>query len=375
MEYSLSPAETSGVPDSPITDPSTKDLAVPNVTITGLTPGEAYYIWVKAKNAIGDSGFNGPVQTNTEGTQNPGSINFGLTAVAFDKIDISWDQPAGKQFRFDLKRKETAEATFDIQLRDDEIPPAGTTFTHNDTKLAANTSYDYRLEIRNEFGQLIGTFNATVSTLDLPATVATIDEEGVFIEFTIDPPDGISIVEIEWNVASDFSGRGGTTEIARLPGNTDPIIGLTPRLNKGTQYYCRTRVKKNQVFGPYVNTNPTDVTTVNVNPPQELRSADANEIPGTGEVNLEFRFDNELQDQTSGLRCSVSYRANGQATEPFQSFETYDFGEKPFGDIGSDQFRYDFDTPFPIGNWEVRFEAFNEAGGSEPRIVFNVIVT
>ena len=362
VEYSLSPAENpDGSPVTPITTLNTTNTQIP---ITGLVAAEAYYVWINAKNAVGESGFNGPMQTNTEGTANPGAINFGLTAIAFDKIDINWDQPAGKQFRFDLKRKETAEATFDIQLRDDEVPTAGTTFTHNDTKLEPKTSYDYRLEIRNEFGQLIGTFNATISTLDLPATVAALTVHGVFLEFDIDPPDGIDIVEIEWNVESDFSGRGGTREIARLPGNTDPIVERTQRLNKSTTYYCRTRVIHNQVFGPYVNTSPTNVTTVDVRLPRDLEvNPDATNKAG-GIVELKFRFDQDDLDDNVGARCAVSYRPRNSIIE-YTFYDTYDLNDPPDDNAHTPpNKRFEFDRPFPLGDWTIRYEVFNETGSA-----------
>ena len=66
------------------------DLTSNEHNITGLVSATTYYVWIRAKNDIGNSDWLGPFQTNTEGVSNPAGVNFAIPggSVLFDSITM-----------------------------------------------------------------------------------------------------------------------------------------------------------------------------------------------------------------------------------------------------------------------------------------------
>ena len=380
VEYSLSPAETAGVPNTPITDPSTKDLTGTSVSITGLVAGEAYYVWVKAKNAIGDSGFNGPVQTNTDGTQNAGAVNFTLTPKVgtFDIITASWDQPAGKQLKFSLLR-EADVGQFVILVRD-EVPPAGTTFTYDDDDfLDPNTAYNYRLEIRNEFNQLIGTINASATTNTLPAPTVVFAANGARLKFTVTLPIGIGFGTVQWSLDNTVDANGAfthastkTQDIVRPVGSSQSVAVdvdfFTPVLTPSTLYYGHAKLRKGAGDGPYSAT-ASAITGSVLPPPQPLLNVTS---PAVGQVRINVKFNGSIN---TGEEVAVSYRLSSSVGE-YTGLETLKRDDPPADDLDTREDRIEvIRSGFTSGQQlTFRAEAFNVGGASAAGPDFDTVL-
>jgi len=72
------------------------EVTVTNVTITGLTNGTTYYIWVKAKNSAGTSGFS-PVASATPAAPvyPPSAPNQPRVTPADSQLTVEWDAVSG----------------------------------------------------------------------------------------------------------------------------------------------------------------------------------------------------------------------------------------------------------------------------------------
>jgi hypothetical protein len=360
VEYSLSPAETGGVPDSHIVDPSTKNLSDLSVVVSGLSPGTAYYFWVRAKNNSGESVYVGPIQTNTDGSYNAGDVGFTLVILDFNTIRASWTQPVGKQLRFTLIRD------LDTPLEtvvDDDTPASGASNSYDDDLLDSNTLHNYIFQVRNEFGTLISIIlaSATTDPLPSPSTVLSLSG-GVRLQFAVTFPAQITLAKIEYATDAGFT-NPVPIDFARPLGDwsiQSVENFITNGLVKSTQYFGRVKFVKNGVAGSFGNTTPTDVTTSNVNPP--AKPGIVMSSPATGQVRIKLDFND---GSSTGEWIVVSYRLQA-SVGPYTAFETYFRDDPPLDDLDVDEDEIEIiRSGFTPGeSLTFRAEAFNQSGAS-----------
>ncbi|MBL4817982.1 MAG: fibronectin type III domain-containing protein [Deltaproteobacteria bacterium] len=322
VEYSLSAAETNGVPDTPITDAATKNLTDTKVTVNGLSAGTTYYFWVRAKNDVGNSDYIGPLQTNTDGSYNAGDVGFSVTALDFNTIRASWTQPTGKQLRFTLIRD--LGIPLETVVKDD-TPSSGVTNTYDDDFLPPNTLHDYIFEVRNEFGTLISTILASATTSALAAPTVVFENVGTKLKFTVTLEAGINIAEVEWNLSNavdgngSFTGQGGSTKITRPVGVTGQtnVIFETESQVESTLFYGHARILKNQVNGPF-STIVSDTTGTLSTPSKPTLTVTS---PATGQIRIKVTYpDSPTRDEIA----LVTWRLQSSVQEYFDTI--YDTG-------------------------------------------------
>ncbi len=298
VEYSLSSAETNGVPDSPITDPTTKNLTDTIVTVSGLIAGTPYYFWVRAKNDVGASAYFGGLQTITDGSYSAGDVSFSLVALSFNKIQASYTQPTGKALRFTLIR-DFGGGILETVV-DDDVPTPTTTKTYDDTSLPPNTQRDYIFQVRNEFGTLISVILASATTDDLPLPVITLTAVGIRLQFDLTVPADINLVDLQWDTDITFASPTTVTRAKPLPTSSPaPITYQTGHLSLLTLYYVRARFKKNDAVGAYSSTQ--SIVTSSLLPPSKPQLTVQSHFTGDLYVRVVFD-DNDSRNETAVIQ-------------------------------------------------------------------------
>lgn len=312
VSYSQSPAENpDGSPANPIETFS--DIDATEFTVSGLTPATTYYFWINAKNESGESGFIGPVQTNTDASYNAGNVNFSVSAIDFRTVRASWTQPDGKQLRFTLIRN-LGSGVLETVVNND-VPAQNQTNSYDDEKLDPNTNYSYIFEVRNEFGILISTLTTSATTPDLPDPVFSLLAQGRKIRITVNMIAGINLCDIEWDISNTFTERVARRTISKTVSTEtfEQIIEFTPDLIQTTTYYVRARFRKNENIGPFSDAQSAFTGTL-LTPSQPSLSVSS---PSTGQVRIRVRFNDSPTRNESAI---ISFRDQA-SVGPYDEFD------------------------------------------------------
>jgi fibronectin type 3 domain-containing protein len=143
------------------------------VTISELNNGTSYYVWIKAKNSYGSSGFSPSASgtpsagnTNPEDPEDPedpeepeplaAPANLRVLSKTVGSITLAWNSVA-KASGYKVLRAGTADGTYN------QLGTSSST-AYNDTGLVANTTYHYRVLAYNTTGD--GSYSAISATTD-----------------------------------------------------------------------------------------------------------------------------------------------------------------------------------------------------------------
>jgi hypothetical protein len=367
--YSTSSAETGGVPNAPISDSTTLNLTTNSKTVSGLSPGTAYYFWVRAEHSTaGNSAYAGPFQTITDGSYTAGDVGYSISATDYDTITASWTQPGGKALKFTLLRdNEDGTGTY-TQLIRDNVPSSAATKTVADNLLEPNTEYTYLLEIRNEFSSLIATVSTNVTTSVMPQPTLALSNTGGRLRFTVTLPVDFSLAEIAWSTSSSVDGSGyfdGSYKvnktISRPVGAGTAQYNLvydTQVLTPSITYYGMAKLIKNSAAGAWSSQGSTTTSSVSTPSKPSINVSS----PDTGEVRIKLDFN----DSTStGETISVSTRASNSVGQ-YTHFHTYERDNKPADnlDASEDEIEVITDGWTAGASYTFRAEASNIAGTS-----------
>lgn len=303
-------------------------------TVTGLSAATTYYFWVRGVNTVGSGLWAGPQQTNTEGTSNPGAVNFAIpgATVLFNSITITWDQPGA--LLFTLFRTDPDGTVITLQRR--STADADIVDTSN---IQPNTNYNYTLETYNEFGTQLGTQTINLNSAGLPTPTLILTTQGRKLNFNFTIPAGIKNAFVEWALDSGFTiGVVDNNPVIKLTNINTPEIQnfLTQDLNLLTQYFGRVRFELNDEFGPYSTVQ--NATTTSLPTPREPTFGQTS--PGTGVLKMVFRF-NDAQDISEGIK--IRWRPGG-TVDDFQDFQGSDSNQnlrslKPSDNVATDENR------------------------------------
>ncbi len=276
---------TTPAPDSPITG-VTGNLH----RVTGLLSATTYYFWVQGVNSVGSGEYAGPQQTNTEGTTNPGNVNFSAIDTDFRTNTIIWSNSGTESLLFTLFRTDgdgSNRVTFQTRSTN--------TGTWVDTyQLNPSTLYKYTIQVYNEYNTQLGAITADVTTRVIPAPTFDLTVvNGRRLNFEITFPAYTSLVEIDYSLNSLFPvGEFVRRRYARPIGDwtipSTPTDYQTSDLNRGVTYYARARIIKDGQNGTY---SPTEnATTLIPPPPMRIATVNGDADAPSGLLRIDVRF-------------------------------------------------------------------------------------
>jgi hypothetical protein len=125
----------------------------------GLTGGNTYSYRVRANNSAGFSGYSNTSSATTPAPPAPPADPTGLdaTAVAFNRVDVTWTDAANNETAYHLERATGGGSFAEIA----SLPANAASFS--DTTAAASTTYQYRVRAENG-GVFSGYSNADSAT-------------------------------------------------------------------------------------------------------------------------------------------------------------------------------------------------------------------
>lgn len=312
--------------------------------INALVPGTTYFFWVRGVNAVGSGDFAGGQQTNTEGTTNPGGVNFSVTNVLFNQATINWDQPGALLFTAFRTDSDGISNKVTFQTRKTTDP------TIIDTEnIQPLTEYKWTLETYNEFNVQLGTQTITDTTADIPIPVLTLSAVGRKLQFVIDFPAGINICRVQWDLVDTFDFRVASLQIVKTvpKGTAQQVTIQTQELSISTLFFVRAQFELNADDGVF-NTTQSQITgTLSVPQKPEIDNITSGVGTNTWKLGVDF-----ADSVSVGEAAVFTLRKTGSSGEYF-SFpgNTWSRDDKPIDNIRAPGNEDEILVPRAGGGW------------------------
>jgi hypothetical protein len=232
----------------------------PTFTNTGLTANTTYRYRVRATNNVGNSAYSAITNVTTSATQTvPGTPGTPTASnVTASSLSLSWTASSGTVTNYQIERATGATSTSFTQVG------TSTTPSFNDSGLAANTTYRYRVRATNSAGNsaysAITNVTTSSTTPQVPGTPGTPTTSNVTS----------SSVTLSWTAST---GTVTNYQIERATGATSTTFtqvgtSTTPTftntgLTANTTYRYRVRATNsagNSAYSGIVNVTTTGTT-------------------------------------------------------------------------------------------------------------------
>jgi hypothetical protein len=227
-------------------------------TLTGLTPGTTYWFRVRAT-YIDSSAYSNNASATTLPPNPPAPTNLVATPVSGSEVDLTWTDNA------------TNETSYTVQRAPDNNGVAGAYATiatlganatsYNNTGLAANTTYWYRVRVTNAGGSSPFTVTNATTLIAPPvppsglAAKATTNATTATLTWT---DNSIDETGFRIELAPDVGGVAGAyTEIGTVAANVKTYTATA--LTGATKYWFRVRAYS--TYGNSAYTNESNMTT------------------------------------------------------------------------------------------------------------------
>ena len=261
---------------------------------TGLVVNTTYYYRVRATNAGGDSAYSDEAHDTTLNVIPPAPSGLVATAVSTTQINLSWTSNSVNETGFKIERKTGAGGTYS------QIATVGAgVVTYNDTGLATNTTYFYRVRATNAVGDSAYSNEASATTqLNPPAapsglTATAASTTQINLTWTDNSSDETGF-KIERK-----TGAGGTYAQIATVGASVTTYSNTG-LVVGTNYFYRVRATNTGGDSAYSNT--ASATTLTTLWPDTAVPAVPDQMDGVLSTELGVRFNSDRSGWITGLR-------------------------------------------------------------------------
>jgi titin len=229
-------------------------------TNTNLAPNTTYTYRVRAYNATGNSNYSNELSVKTPAGDLPAApTKLELSAVATDRIAITWTDNSSNEAGFKIERK-TGTGSF-IQ-----IATVGVNVTSLvNTGLKVNTQYTYRIRAYNTYGDSSYSNEISATTGNSPTAPSALK----VIELTR------SSIKISWTDNSSIetgfkierkTGSGSFTEVGTVGANITTFTNTG--LSANTTYTYRVRAYNasgNSAYSNEISAIPTDIPAAPTN--------------------------------------------------------------------------------------------------------------
>ncbi len=261
---------------------------------TALVVNTTYYYRVRATNAGGDSAYSSEANATTLNVIPPAPSGLVATAASVSQINLSWTSNSVNETGFKIERKTGAGGTYS------QVTTVGAGVTaYNDTGLASNTTYFYRVRATNAVGdsaysnEASATTQITTPTAPTGLSAASISPSQINLAWT-DNSSNETGFKIERK-----TGAGGTyAEIATVGASvtTYSNTGLTV----GTNYFYR--VRATNTSGDSAYSNEASATTLTTIWPPEATPAIVDQMDGVPSTELGVRFNSDRAGWIKSIR-------------------------------------------------------------------------
>lgn len=281
---------------------------------TGLSTLTRYWYRVRAKNAIGNSGYSNIADVTTFDVPPIAPSNLTATTASGSQINLAWTDNSGNETGFEIERS-TDGTNFG------KVGDAGVNATvFQDTGLTPNKKHWYRVRSRNSQGASEPTNVATSTTHDVaPAapqnlSAAPITNKQIDLRWT----DITGAFGLETSYEVERSSDGTIfTRIADVVANA--TIYQSIGLSTLTKYWYRIRAKNAIGYSPY--SNIAETTTFDVPPisPTDLTATTAS----SSQINLVWK-DNSSNESAFDVERSTdgtSFSKVGEAAANTNAFQ------------------------------------------------------
>lgn len=303
-----------------------------NITVyknTGLSSGMTYCYRVRASNASGDSSYSNTASAVT-GSVPAAPSSLAASVISQSQIDLSWTDNSNNETGFEIERSTGTCTAFSV------IGTTGANVTtYQNTGLLANTTYCYRVNAVNTYGD--SSYSNTISAVtgDTQAPTAPSNLSGSAASSTQ--------INLTWTASSDNIGVTGyyiyrnATLVSSTAGLSYSDTGLTP--STAYQYFVKAFDASGNI-SPQSNTITVTTQSAPVDNPPTVSitsPANGNTVSGTVSVTasatddkgiskVDFYIDGALKSSDASTPYSYSWNTtsyvNGGHTIMVRAYDT-----------------------------------------------------
>ena len=267
---------------------------------TALVVNTTYYYRVRATNAGGDSAYSNEANATTLDVIPPAPSGLVATTVSVSQINLSWTSNSANETGFKIERKTGAGGTYA------QIATVGAgVVVYNDSGLASNTTYFYRVRATNAIGDSAYSNEASATTqLTAPAAPSGLSAASI-------SPSQINLVWTD-NSSNETgfkierkTGSGGTyAQIATVAASVTTYSDTTG-LTFGTGYFYR--VRATNAGGDSAYSNEASATTLTTIWPPNATPAVIDQLDVVPSTELGVRF---TSDRAGWIKSIRFYKAS-----------------------------------------------------------------
>jgi hypothetical protein len=281
----------------------------------GLTAGSTYRYQVRARNAIGNSAFAGPVAVALQGPSAPGGLT--ATTISGSRIDLAWNDLSDNETGFEIERCALGTCA-DGDFANVATVAAGVQ-AYSNTGLAVDGRYTYRVRAINLVAPSAYSGTATANTIrpaaPLTLTATTISATRIDLTWS-------DTSSIETGFSIERCASTGCSNFAAV-GTTGANVTTFSDLTAAAETFYSYRVRATNVAG---GSDPSNTALANTRAPGVPASFAATVVSAS-------RVDLSWTDTTAAETGFQVERCGGAGCAVFNALATLPAGSTGYSDL------------------------------------------